>query len=116
MFDAQDFWIVLTLVGGLVVALALLLGRGLRVRRGAKGMSLEVEAHSEQPTQGLDVAANTPIMRSTVGDISGIKHEGGAMEPEAAREIRVLHNGRILDSHTGDISGIKKTRPVGGDE
>ncbi len=116
MRDAPDFWIVLTLVGGLVVALALLLGRGLRVRHGAKGMSLEVEAPSEQPSRGIDVAGNTPIQGSTVGDISGVKHEGGAMEPEAAREIRVLQNGRVLDSHIGDISGIKKIRPAGGDE
>jgi hypothetical protein len=116
MSNDSNVWLVLILVGGLVVAVALFLGRGLIVRKSREGLSIEVEKHQlpvspAPPSQGIEVARGAQIERSTVGDISGVKLEGDAATE--ARDLRVFQQGRLEGSQAGDISGVKKTRPPG---
>lgn len=111
-------WIVLLVIGGLVLILALWLGRGLKIRKENGGFSIEArEKPPEQmPEQKVSVGRDLRIQDARVGDVAGIKGDDVQDVPRGNQDIDVLSGGVIKDADVGDIAGIKRERPSPEDE
>lgn len=118
MPNDSTVWIVLLVIGGLVLILALWLGRGLKIRKENGGFSIEArEKPPEQmPEQNISVARDLRIEDAGVGDIAGIKGADAQDVPHAKQDIDVLSGGKIKNANVGDIAGIKQERPSPEDE
>ncbi len=101
-------WGMLIAVVGLVVALALWLGRGFKVGVGDK--SIEVKA-PRQPS-GIVVAQRAVFDDVKAGDIAGVKAQGKNDLP-SVNNIEVLAEGKLKKAEIGDIVGIKHTNDSG---
>lgn len=104
-------WGVLIVVSGIVVALAVWLGRGFTARFGNK--SVEVEAR-HQPSS-ITVAKRVELDEVKAGNIAGVRVEGESVLPSL--DVDVLGEAKIRKSELGDIVGIEQTndpkRPSG---
>jgi hypothetical protein len=101
-------WGLLIVVAGVVVALAVWLGRGFKARFGDK--SVEVEAR-RQPSSA-NVAQEAELEDVKAGDIAGVKVQG-SNNLSTPEDIKVLEQGKIKKSEIGDIVGIKQTNGSG---
>ncbi len=111
--DDPVVWIVLVVVVGLVVALALWLGRGMIFRRDKQGLSLEIKAASgsrNAKETDISVAKNAVLDDVTAEDIAGVKQEGGDAEVVNGKKISVLDRAKARGLKAGDIAGIKITK------
>ena len=106
-------WIFLIVVAGLVVALALWLGRGMIFRRDKQGVSFEIKAapatRNAKETD-ISVAKNAVIDDVTAEDITGAKTEGADADVVNGKKISVLDRAKVSGSKVGDIAGIKITK------
>lgn len=100
-------WIVLIVAVGIVAALALWLGRGLKLT--VKGFGVDIkERQSTRAGSGINVFKGGEVGEGgTVGKITGIKNQGGeAAAPQG--KVDVASGARIKGS-AGDITGIEIT-------
>jgi hypothetical protein len=109
--DDNTVTIVLIVVAGLVVALAIWFGRGLKARKTKAGYELEVQSQPADAAGGIQVARGAKITGSTVGDIAGVKVEGGGAAGPVPDRIQVFDQGTLKNVQAGDIAGVKKTTP-----
>jgi hypothetical protein len=102
-------WIVAILALGVVVALAMRLGRGFRVKKGADGYSLEVDKAQvlDTRTDNIKVGAGIELKDVEAGDMAGRKGTGGGAG-DRAQNIEVGDHAKIERSKLGDIVGIKE--------
>ena len=98
-------WIALFAFIALVVSLALWFGRGFMARW--KDFRFEVKESQAKPQSRISVAEGAKIQGSKLGDIAGIKAEGGMTPAANDHTIEVLKKGEIQNSTTGDIVGIE---------
>lgn len=107
----SNVWIVLIIVAGLVTALAIWFGRGLRVKK--KGEAIDVELQGDKTTRppGIQVANNAKIEKSHIGDIAGVKIEGTGAGGPNPENVQVFNNSKLKDVEAGDVAGIKRTAP-----
>ena len=96
-------WGLLIVVAGIVIALAVWLGRGFKARFGDK--SVEVEAR-RQPSS-INVAQQAELEDVKAGDIAGVKTQGNSSL--TADNIEVLKEAKLKKSEIGDIVGIKQS-------
>jgi|SRR5580658_2678997 hypothetical protein len=92
-------WVCLIVAIGVVVSLALWLGRGFKARFGNR--SVEVEAQQRPST--VSVARGTEFENVKAGDIVGRKVELGANS--SADNVSVLEQAKLKQSEIGDIIG-----------
>jgi hypothetical protein len=105
-----NVWYIVVVGAIVLVALALWLGRGLRIRKGA----IIVDPARADATKSISVGAGAKITRSTTGDISGISVSGSGPVPAAGKaSVDVLRGGDVRDARVGDISGIRQTDDKG---
>lgn len=109
--DDNTVTLVLIVVAGLVVALAIWLGRGLKARKTKAGYELEVQSKSPEASGGIQVARGAKITGSTVGDIAGVKIEGSGAPGPLPDRIQVFDQGTLKNVQAGDIAGVKKSTP-----
>lgn len=107
----SNVWIVLIIVAGLVTALAIWFGRGLKVKKNKSGMEMELRGDQKPAPTGIQVANNAQIKGSTVGDIAGIKLEGATPPGAPTQPVRVFNESKLNNVEAGDIAGIKQTSP-----
>ena len=104
-------WIILIIVLGVVVALALWLGRGFSIKKGDEGLEVKVEGagatSSGTADESISVASGATISGSVVGDITGVKVTGKNNISDNKEKIDVLNGGAVKDSTVGDIAGKK---------
>jgi len=103
-------WVALLVVVALLIALALWLGRGLRISKDKDGFLVEAKEYRSEKTvdQTISVAKDVEIERARVGDIAGIKGEEVSNISEAKQSIDVFSGGTLKDAQAGDIVGIKQ--------
>lgn len=111
----MEFQTILVIVIGVVIlgSLALWLGRGMRIRRGADGgLELETEAKNvdDRDESTIDVGSNLEIDDAKVGDISGHKGTSADFESKGKQNINVMKEGKIKGGEVGDITGIKQEK------
>lgn len=106
----DNVWITIAVVVGIVVALALWLGRGLIIKKGTDGYSVEVEKDRPPDTRSdtIKVAENLEIKDSEAGDIAGKKVTSPGAVSDRAENVDVLSHGKIERTKLGDIVGIKQ--------
>jgi hypothetical protein len=118
MPDNIYVWIAAIVVLGLVVVLALWLGRGLKINKSKEGYSLEVEKNQPPDTRTdvIKVAEGLELKDAEAGDIAGRK----ATSPDAAggrpQNIEVANRAKIERAKVGDIVGSKQEGPARTDE
>jgi hypothetical protein len=106
----DEFNIALTIVIGVVVlgALALWLGRKIKISRTNEGFSLETDAEVlNKKSNDIIVGEGLEITNTKVGDIAGIKSNNTESSELSEQNINVLNSGKIRDSNVKDIVGIK---------
>lgn len=103
-------WVILIVVVGIVVALAIWLGRGISFRKDDKSIAIKV-AGAGQTTKASDnttsVAEKATIENAEVGDIAGAKIRGGDATANDKEAVEVLKGGTVKGSKVGDIVGKK---------
>lgn len=111
----MEFRTILVIVIGVVIlgSLALWLGRGMRIRRGADG-GLEFDTEAKVPDDTdestIDVGSNLEIEDAKVGDISGHKGASADFDANGKQNINVMKGGKIKGGEVGDITGIKQEK------
>lgn len=107
---SEPVWITLIVVVGIVVLVALWLGRRLRISRDADGsVSLEAgDENSGRPAKpDIQVAQNLKSESLRAGDIAGVKSSGNDSPLEEVGDIDVANNAELKDAQVGDIVGVK---------
>ncbi len=108
---SETVWITLIVVVGVVVIVALWLGRRLRLSRDADGgVSIEADeaggAESAQP--GIKVGEDIEISGGEAGDIAGYKVSAGTESATETGSIEVARGAKIRNkARIGDIVGVK---------
>jgi hypothetical protein len=108
---SEPVMIVLIIVAGLIIGLAIWVGRGLVLRRNKKGLVFEVkEKRKEQQPKGenIKVAEELKLTDVTAGDIAGKVVEGGDSKATEANSIEVANKGNFKNAKLGDIVGVKQ--------
>ena len=106
-------WIGIAVVIGIIVGLAIWFGRGLKIKKGSDGYSLEVEKNEppDTSTDNVKVAEGIELRDVEAGDIAGRK----VSSPEAAgtrpQNTEVASHAKIERTKLGDIVGIKQEGP-----
>lgn len=107
---SESVWITLIVVVGVVVLVALWLGRRLRISRDADG-SVSLEAGDENSNQSdkpdIQVAQNLKSEGLSAGDIAGVKSTGNDSALKEVGDINVANNAELKDTQVGDIVGVK---------
>jgi hypothetical protein len=99
-------WIVLIVVVGAVIALALWLGRGLRVK--GRGIDLKVESDKSMPDSGVTVFKQGKVgERARVGNITGVRLDHGRGQVPG-QDVAVANQTEI-QGKVGDITGVAIT-------
>jgi ABC-type transporter Mla subunit MlaD len=111
-------WIAIVVVVGIVVALAIWKGRGLRLKRDQGAFSVEVDAESGKPRGSPDsrrirVGNQVEINDAEVGNIKGVQSDSvGTPDRE---DVEVATGARIRGSRVGDIVGAEHKGGTGGE-
>lgn len=102
--------IALIVVAGLVFVVALIKGRGMKVKKG----DIEVEineptgqAAEAAPGTTVNVANNAKITNSKVGNITGAETTISGAGAVSDKNVNVANDTEIGDSEVGDIIGVK---------
>jgi hypothetical protein len=105
-----NVWIAIAVVTGVVVALAVWLGRGLIIKKDKEGYSVQVEKDlkPDSRTDTIRVAEALEIKDAEAGDIAGKKVTSPDAISDRAENIDVLSHGKIERTKLGDIVGIKQ--------
>jgi len=101
-------WIAAIVVLGLIVGLALWRGRGLRIKKGQEGYSLEVDKVQEPDTRtdNITVAEQAELTDVEAGDIAGRKVTSPDAVGDRTQNINVGNRAKIERTKMGDIAGI----------
>lgn len=98
-------WILLIVVGGIVLLVALWLGRGIRTRFG----NTTIDVQARQQANKISVANNAELDGVKAGDITGRRTSSPQSHSSTgAEDIDVLKDGKISNSELGDITGIEE--------
>ena len=100
-------WIVLIVAVGVVAALALWLGRGLKLR--VKGFGMDIKERQSAPADsGATVFKEGQVGKGgTVGNITGVKNQGGkGGAPQGKIDVA---SGARIEGSAGDITGVENT-------
>lgn len=106
-------WIAIAVVIGVVVALALWFGRGLKIKKGSDGYSLEVERDQapDTTTDNVKVAEAIELKDVEAGDIAGRKVTSSDAVGTRPQNTEVASHAKIERTKLGDIVGIKQEGP-----
>jgi hypothetical protein len=109
-----NVWITIAVIVGVVVALALWLGRGLIIKKDKEGYSVQVEKNQppDTRTDNIKVAEALDIKDAEAGNIIGRQDAVG----DRAQNIDVASHAKIERTKLGDIVGIQKKDPPRPDE
>jgi len=111
-------WIAIVVVVGMVVALAIWKGRGLRLKRDQGAFSVEVDAASGRlgnspDSRRIRVGNQIDIADAEVGNIKGVQSDSvGTPDRE---DVEVATGARITGSRVGDIVGAEHKGRSGGE-
>jgi hypothetical protein len=113
-----NVWITIAVIVGVVVALALWLGRGLIIKKDKEGYSVQVEKNQapDTRTDNIKVAEALDIKDAEAGDIAGRKVTSPDAVGDRAQNIDVANRAKIERAKVGDIVGIKQEGPARTDE
>lgn len=111
-------WITIAAVIGVVVALALWLGRGLVIKKDKEGYSVQVEKNQlpDTRTDDIKVAEGIELKDVEAGDIAGRKGSAAEAAGDRAQNIDVASHAKIERTKLGDIVGIKQEGPARTDQ
>jgi hypothetical protein len=109
-----NVWITIAVVIGVVVALALWLGRGLIIKKDKEGYSVQVEKDRplDTRTDSIKVAEALEIKDAEAGNIIGRQDAPG----DRAQNIDVASHAKVERTKMGDIVGIQQKDPKRTDE
>lgn len=102
-------WIVLILVVGIVVAIAVWLGRGLSARAGNIAVSLPGKKEPDQ----VSVAHKARLDDVEVGNITGQQRAGQSVPSSSPANIDILRESSVRHAKIGDIVGVKEDYKAG---
>ena len=110
MPEDPTIWIVLFSVCGLVIILALWLGRGLKLSKNKNGISIEVKENTIPKSSEADISVgrNLEIEESEVGDVTGVIQKDGFVQAESQQTIEVLKGGKLKKAKLGNLTGIRQ--------
>ena len=111
-------WITIAAVIGVVVALALWLGRGLVIKKDKEGYSVQVEKNHlpDTRTDNIKAAEGIELADVEAGDIAGRKVSAADAVGDRSQDIEVASHAKIERTKMGDIVGIKQEGPTRTDE
>jgi hypothetical protein len=118
MMNNVYVWITVAAVIGVVVALALWLGRGLVIKKDKEGYSVQVEKNQlpDTRTDNIKAAEGIELADVEAGDIAGRKVSAGEAVGDRSQDIDVASHAKIERTKMGDIVGIKQEGPARSDE
>lgn len=118
LISSPYVWITIAAIIGVVVALALWLGRGLTIKKDKEGYSVQVEKNQPPDTRTDNIKAAEGIELKDVeaGDIAGRKVSAADAVGDRSQNIDVASHAKIERTKMGDIVGIKQEGPARTDE
>lgn len=100
----RDVLMLLIAVGGVLVALALFLGRGFKISKGENGYSAETQAAASKPGS-VSVAENLEAENASLGNVTGAKSSG--VQAGVTGDINVMNNAKLKGTRVKDITGLE---------
>jgi hypothetical protein len=106
-------WIVAIVVGGAVVALALVLGGFVEV--GLDPLKLSFKRKKAPDQERVSILDEAEIEEAEVGNITGVTRAAGDSDDKVS-DIEVARKARIKGGKIGDITGVSVAGTKAGDE